>query len=175
MAADEHNHFQASSKGTGPCLAAPALAQRVDEEIARAERHGTALSCLLVGVEDAPSLRREHGRELFERALAYVGLALRREFRRFDRVGRLSGHEHLVVLPGADGARGEVVARRTLARLRAIKLEVHGERSPLRVSVGIATWRQGLTAGELIAEARQAAGRRAAVESPLPVGPLGFP
>jgi diguanylate cyclase (GGDEF)-like protein len=175
MAASDNKHSQGSSNGAGLSLSADALEQRIDEEIARAERHGTALSCLLVGVEDAPAVERAHGRELLEQALAYVGLALRREFRRFDRVGGLSGHEHLVVLPGADGAHGEVVARRVLARLRAIKLESHGERSPLRVSVGIATWRQGLATQELIAEARQGAGRRAAVESSLPVGPLGFP
>ncbi len=174
MVASDKQHSQEPSNGGGRCLNGPALEERMDEEIARAERHHTALSCLLVGVEDAAALARAHGQNLSEQALAYVGLALRREFRRFDRVGGLSGHEYLVVLPGADGARGEVVARRVLARLRAIKIESRGERSPLRVCVGIATWRQGLTAQELIAEARAAGGRRAPVESSLPVGPLGF-
>jgi diguanylate cyclase (GGDEF)-like protein len=155
-------------------LTTSTLRERVDEEIARAERHGTSLSCLLVEIEDGPRLQRTHGQQLVERALAYMSLALRREFRRFDRVGRLSAYEHLVVLPGADGARGEAIARRVLTRVRAIKLESNGTREPLRVTVGVATWRQGLGAAEMIAEARQATGRRAPVEPSLPVGPLGF-
>jgi GGDEF domain-containing protein len=179
MAAGD-NHYHEALKGARPCLSGPALQERVEEEIARAERYGTALSCLLVGVQDAPTVGRVYGQELLESTLAYLGLALRREFRRFDRVGRLSGYEHLVVLPGADGVRGELIARRVLARVQAIKLEAHGQRSSLRMAIAMATWRQGLTAQELIGQARQATGRArqvaepAPADSPLPVGPLGF-
>jgi GGDEF domain-containing protein len=174
MAASDNLKDSGQLSATRPCLAGPALRERVEEEIARAERHGTALSCLLVGVRDPARLRRVHGEELLERALAYLGLALRREFRRFDRVGRLSGYEHLVVLPGADGPHGEVIARRVLARVAAIKLESHEQRSSLALSVAVATWRQGLTAAQLIGQARHAAGAPAPGSSPLPVGPLGF-
>ena len=55
-------------------------------------------------------------------------------------------HELLVVLPGADGPRGEIVARRVLERLRTIKIEADGMRRPLRVSVGLAAWRADLMA-----------------------------
>jgi GGDEF domain-containing protein len=125
-------------------------------------------------VEDLRTLEQAYGRELCEQARAYVGVALRREFRRFDRVGRASEREFLVVLPGADGARGEVVARRALTRLRAIKIEVQGERRALRVAVGIATWHDGLTAEQLLGAARKAAEREPPANTPLPGGPLGF-
>ena len=119
-----------------------------------------------------------HGKDLSEQALAYVGLTLRREFRRYDRMGPTSGHDYIVVLPGADGARGEIVARRTLKRLRAIKIEARDERAPLRITVSIATWREGQSAEQLIAEAWTAAGRRTSVQSSvsssLPPGPLGL-
>jgi hypothetical protein len=66
----------------------------------------------------------------------------------------------LVVLPGADGPRGEIVARRLLKRLRAIKLQAHdGERRALRMAIGVATWREGMTAETLLEQARAAAGR----------------
>ncbi len=87
-----------------------------------------------------------------------MGEALRRELRRFDRVGRPSEGELAVLLPGADGPRGEIVARRALARLRAIKVEAGGERRPLRVSVGLAAWREDVGGEELLA---QTTGRRA--------------
>jgi diguanylate cyclase (GGDEF)-like protein len=158
---------------------AAVLVERVEEEIARAERHRTALSCLLVGVEDLRGIEQSHGRTLSEQVLAYVGLTLRREFRRYDRVGPTDENEYLVVLPGADGARGETVARRAMARLRAIKIEAQDVRRALSFTVGIATWREDQTAEDLIAEARTAAGRRtpeqqSSVSSSLPLAPLGL-
>ena len=141
------------------CLSASALTDRLEEEINRAGRHGTPLSCLLVAIDDLSELASRHGRELPEQALAYAGPALLRELRRFDRVGRPSDTELLVVLPGADGPRGEIVARRVLDRLRAIKIETDGVRRPLRVSVGLAAWREDLDGDQLLAQTRAAAQR----------------
>jgi diguanylate cyclase (GGDEF)-like protein len=138
------------------CLSAAALADRLEEEINRAGRHGTPLSCLLVAIEDLAELSARHGHELPEQALAYAGPALLRELRRFDRVGRPSDTELLVVLPGADGPRGEIVAKRVIDRLRAIKIETDGVRRPLRVSVGLAAWREDLDGEQLLAHTRAA-------------------
>lgn len=143
----------------GECLSARALAERIDEEIARAGRHGTPLSCLIVSIENPPELA-SNGRELAAQALVYAGGALIGELRRFDRVGRPSESELLVVLPGADGPRGEVVARRVIDRLRAIKIESDdGVRRSLRISVGLAVWRDDLSAEQLLERTRAAARR----------------
>jgi diguanylate cyclase (GGDEF)-like protein len=147
------------------CLTAAALDERIEEEINRAGRHGTSLSCLLVVIENLDELARVHGSELSEQTLVYVGEALRHELRRFDRVGRPSEHELAVLLPGADGPRGEIVARRALQRLRAIKIEAGGQRRPLRVSVGLAVWSEDLGGGELLAHARNAARRENGLET----------
>lgn len=138
-------------------LSPPALKARIDEEVGRAARHGTALSCLLVDIEDLDEIALAHGVELSERTLDYAGKALRSDLRRFDRVGRTGDGALFVVLPGADERRGEIVARRALARLRAIKIEVEGARRGLRVSVGVAAWRDGQTAEQLLAQTRAAA------------------
>jgi diguanylate cyclase (GGDEF)-like protein len=138
------------------CLSAPALAERLEEEINRAGRHGTALSCLLVTIGNLDELSREHGSELPEQTLAYVEGALRRQLRGFDRIGRPGDRELLVVLPGTDGPRGEIVARRVLDRLHTIKVEADGTRQPLRVSVGLAAWRAKLSGEDLLAETRAA-------------------
>lgn len=138
-----------------PCLNASELELRVGEEIGRAARHGTALSCLLVKVEDAQGPVR--GEQLTEQALVYLAGALSRQLRRFDRVGRAGSGELVVVLPGADERRGEIVARRALGRLHSIKLEIDGQRRPLPISVGIAGWREGISAEQLLLQARIAA------------------
>ncbi len=151
--------------GSIVCLPAAALGERLEEEINRAGRHGTQLSCLLVVIEDLGELAKTHGSELSEQTLVYVGEALRRELRRFDRVGRPSEGELAVLLPGADGPRGEIVARRVLERLRAIKVETGGTRRPLRISVGLAAWQADVGGEELLAQTRAAAHREHGLET----------
>jgi diguanylate cyclase (GGDEF)-like protein len=153
------------SPGSVVCLSAQALEERLEEEINRAGRHGTALSCLIVVIENLGELAKAHGSELSEQTLVYVGEALRRELRRFDRVGRPSEGELAVLLPGADGPRGEIVARRALERLRAIKVEAGGERRPLRVSVGLAAWSEDVDGEQLMAQTRAAARREHGLET----------
>jgi diguanylate cyclase (GGDEF)-like protein len=163
---DSHQRTNSRAPGGEDWLPADALGGRIEEEIKRSERHGTALSCLLVVIDNLAELAREHGEELCEQTLEYVAGALRSELREFDRIARPSEQELLIVLPGADGPRGEMVARRVLDRLRAIKVEARGARRPLRVSVGLAPWREGLSAAELLARTRAAALAEAGEEPP---------
>jgi diguanylate cyclase (GGDEF)-like protein len=133
--------------------------RRLDEEIARAQRHGTPLSCLLLVVANLEDVAREHGGDLSEQTLAYVGAALQRQLRRFDRIGRTGAEELLIVLPGADGRRGESVARRVLHRAHAIKVEADGRRRALELSVGLAPLREDASAEEMVERARAATRR----------------
>jgi diguanylate cyclase (GGDEF)-like protein len=141
------------------------MSERLREEVGRAERFGTRLSCLLVVIDNLDQMARDHGGELREQALDYVAGALRRELRCFDRVGRIGrdGAEAqdpegdlLIVLPGADGPRGEIVARRALERLHTIKIEAAGTRQPLEISVGLAAWQGDASAQAMVEHARAA-------------------
>ncbi|HXR28243.1 MAG TPA: diguanylate cyclase [Solirubrobacteraceae bacterium] len=161
MAARDPNPRAQPLPASGPePLSESALLDRLEEEIGRAERHGTKLSCLLVVLDNVEELVREHGSELPGQTLAYVARALRRELRRFDRIGRPSAGELLIVLPGADGPLGEIVARRVLERLQTIKVEADGTRRPLQISLGLAAWRADMSPVDLLARARAAARRR---------------
>jgi diguanylate cyclase (GGDEF)-like protein len=151
------------------------LDERLTEEIARAERYGTPLSCLLIVVENLDQMTREHGGELREQTLVYIAGALRRELRTFDRVGMPSERELLVLLPGADGSRGEVVARRVLDRLQSIKVEAKGARRALRISVGLAAWRADSTPQAMIGRARAAAAKPRNGERPDHGAEIGEP
>jgi diguanylate cyclase (GGDEF)-like protein len=178
MVASDSDNSTRMPRGPHGCLSWLELAERLEEEVNRAGRHRSALSCLLVSLDDIERLSSLHGEELPEQALAYLGAALGRELRRFDRVGRAAEGELLVLLPGADERRGEIVARRALGRLHAVKVELDGRRHPLRISIGIAAWREGLTAEQLLSQTRLAARRadrheqtqQGAHESPADVG-----
>lgn len=160
MAANDRHSSEQSTGSPLDCLSAPALRERLEEEVNRAGRHGTPLSCLVLGIEDLGDIERVHGATLAQRVEAYVELALRGELRRFDRVGRAAAGRLLIVLPGADGPRSEVVARRLLGRLRALKLdEGRGQRRSLRLAVGLTTWREDQSAEQLLADAHAAMSR----------------
>jgi diguanylate cyclase (GGDEF)-like protein len=157
MAAIDHHSRTGSIGSDGPSyLAAAQLSARLDEEIHRAERHGTPLSCLLLVIDNMQEIAREYDSALPEQTLAYVGEALARELRDFDRIGRPSDHELMIVLPGADEPHGEIVARRILERLRTIKVEAQGQRRPLRVSLGLASWRKDASGVDLLERTRAA-------------------
>ncbi len=162
MAASDHNPRPDRRQPDADDCLTPALSERLQEEISRAERHGTGLSCLLVVIDNLDQMAREHGGELREQTIEYVAGALRRELRRFDRVGRVghgetdSGRDLLILLPGADGPRGEIVARRALERLRTIKIEAGGTRQPLQISVGLAAWHGDVNALDMVGHARAA-------------------
>jgi diguanylate cyclase (GGDEF)-like protein len=156
-AIDNHPRSEPLQEGGRAHMGARELCARLQEEVHRCERHGTSLSCLVLVIENLQEIARDHDGELPEQALAYVGETLRGELRDFDRVGRPGGQELLLVLPGADEPRGEIVARRVLERLRTIKVEAQGERRELRVSLGLSSWRQGFDGEQLLARARRAA------------------
>jgi len=138
------------------CRTPAAVRERLEEEVSRAERHGTGLSCLLVVIDNLEEMAREHGDELREQMIGYVARALRRELRRYDRVGPVAEHDLVIILPGADSPRAEIVARRALQRLHTIKVEAGGARRPLEISVGLAAWRTDASAESLLAHARAA-------------------
>jgi GGDEF domain-containing protein len=110
-------------------------------------------------LDEIDRLATTHGDTMPAQALAYLADAVGRQLRCFDRVGHASEGELLVLLPGADEQRGEIVARRTLSRLHSIKIEAEGHRRPLRVSMGISAWRDGLTGAQLLSHTRLAAQR----------------
>jgi diguanylate cyclase (GGDEF)-like protein len=156
-ASDTDSGSHAASDGQAADASALALRECLAEEIDRAGRDGTALSCLLLRIEDLEELRNRYGSELPDQALDYVEATLRGELRRSDQIGRPSYGELLVILPGADGPQGEIVARRVLERLRTVKVEADGQRRSLRISVSLAVWRAELSGDDLLAQTRSAA------------------
>jgi diguanylate cyclase (GGDEF)-like protein len=158
MAASDSHHLTRPSAPRDP-LSSTEIAARLEEEVSRASRHRTALSCLLLSLDEVDELATAHDDTMPAQALAYLADAVTRQLRCFDRVGHAADGELLVLLPGADEQRGEIVARRTLSRLHSIKIEAEGHRRPLRVSMGISAWHEGLTGEQLLSHTRLAAQR----------------
>jgi diguanylate cyclase (GGDEF)-like protein len=137
--------------GTDPvagCMNHRAMRRRLDEEIARAARTGSPLSCLLIDLDDFKLVNDRRGHQAGDAVLREVVQALVGEFRAFDRVARYGGDEFVVILPNADLRSGAAAAARALERLHALRL-MDGEVG-VSASIGVAEWRAPMTTDELL-------------------------
>jgi diguanylate cyclase (GGDEF)-like protein len=144
--------------GTDPitgCMNHRAMRRRLDEEIGRAQRSGTPLSCLLIDLDDFKLINDEHGHPVGDATLRGVVQALVGEFRAFDRVARYGGDEFVVILPNADLDSAAAAATRALERLRELPIPEDGGEG-VAASVGVAQWQPRMTTDALLAACDEA-------------------
>lgn len=166
-----------------------ALLQRLEDEIARAERYGVPLSLLLADVDGYEALNGARGPAAGEAALRRLAVALLMSARDGDVVARVDEDKFGLLLPDTDGAGALARAGRLAEEIAAT--DVGEDDAPLFVtmSVGVATFGPGLAesaalmthAEEALQTAKAGAGRgadppRAAVqafpEGDAPSGPV---
>ncbi len=111
-------------------------------ELRSAHRLGRGVGLLLVDVDDMKSINDVGGHLCGDQALAAVGSLLRRCTRATDVIGRYGGDEFVVVLPGADAAGTEVVARRIVEQCAGLQVPgADGKLVDVRLTVGTAVVR----------------------------------
>jgi len=117
-----------------------ALKERLENELARAERTSSMVSCLMLDIDHFKQLNDTYGHELGDRVLVQLADLLRREQRSVDILARMGGEEFVVVLPetGLRGAR--IYAERILRRVSAATFGSGPHPVQITVSLGIATF-----------------------------------
>jgi diguanylate cyclase (GGDEF)-like protein len=120
------------------CMNHRAMRRRLHEEIGRAMRTGSPLSCLLIDLDNFKLVNDDQGHQAGDRVLHEVGQALVGEFRAFDRVARYGGDEFVAILPNADLESAAAAAARALQRLLAISSR--NATPGVGASVGVAQW-----------------------------------
>jgi diguanylate cyclase (GGDEF)-like protein len=137
--------------GTDPvagCMNHRAMRRRLDEEIGRATRAGSPLSCILIDLDDFKLVNDYHGHQAGDAVLREVVHALVGEFRAFDRVARYGGDEFVVILPNADLRSAAAAATRALERMRAVS--TLGAEPGISASIGVAQWHAPMSTDELL-------------------------
>jgi diguanylate cyclase (GGDEF)-like protein len=143
-----HARAEAGTDAVAGCMNHRAMRRRLDEEIGRAMRAGSPLSCLLIDLDDFKLVNDRHGHPAGDAVLREVVQALVGEFREFDRVARYGGDEFVVILPNADLRSAAAAAARALERLMAVPSLDGGVGIP--ASIGVAQWRSPMTTDELL-------------------------
>jgi uncharacterized protein (TIGR02265 family) len=116
------------------------------------ERRVEPLTLAMVDIDDFKRINDTHGHPVGDEALRLVADALRRHVREHDRVFRVGGEEFAVLLPGLAGDDAAQAAE----RLRRAVAEV-SFRTPLRVSIGLASWPIGAADRDALIERADAA------------------
>ncbi len=139
---------EAGTDAVAGCMNHRAMRRRLDEEIGRATRAGSPLSCLLIDLDDFKLVNDLHGHQAGDAVLREVVQALVGEFRAFDRVARYGGDEFVVILPNADLRDAAAAASRALERMRAVAAP--GGETGISASIGVAQWHAPMSTDELL-------------------------
>ena len=129
---------------------------RIREEIWRARRSGAALRCLLADLDNFKPVNDRHGHLVGDEILGSVATAIATEFRAYDGIARFGGDEFVLVLPGVDEAAASEAAERLRTAVEQAGAAFGDLGLPVTCSVGVARWREPLTAGELLDRADRA-------------------
>jgi diguanylate cyclase (GGDEF)-like protein len=133
-----------------------AAGERLRELVSRSERHGPALSVLVLDVDGFRRINAVYGHTAGDAVLETVASRIGTGLRDEDVAARWGADEVLVMAPdtNADGA------ARLLDRLRrAVSAEpvtIGSERVAVRVSAGVATWIRGDDAAAIVSRAEHA-------------------
>ena len=114
------------------------LLERLEEELARANRRKRPLSCAVITVDQFKWVREHLGAQAADETLVTVGNALRSARRESDFMGRMDGAEFAVIFAEATETDAVRAAGRMRTATARIQPDPHEERAHLTVSVGVA-------------------------------------
>ncbi|HEV8469959.1 MAG TPA: GGDEF domain-containing protein [Candidatus Limnocylindria bacterium] len=113
----------------------------LEDRVAQAEQSarmlGTSVALLLVGIDDLDGINDRVGRAAGDLLLVDAATRMQAQLREQDSLSRFGADMFAVLLPGADEAGAQQVARKLLAALRH-PFEVAGGIEELSASIGIA-------------------------------------
>jgi diguanylate cyclase (GGDEF)-like protein len=125
---------------------------RVEAEVNRCQRKGTALTLLLLDLDSFKQINDSHGHPVGDAVLRAFAEHISRAIRGSDLAVRLGGDEFMLLLPECDTHQ----LHHVLDRLVAFKAEIAGKMVPVEFSAGWKEYELGQTSKELIEAADRA-------------------
>src|ERR1700693_3083209 len=115
------------------------LQQRLKEELARAQRRGGTIACLMIDIDEFKGINDGYGHLAGDKALKEIASRVEEQIRTMDTAARFGGDELAIILPEASAAEAAKLGERIRKAIaaRPIALTPVVKRS-LTVSVGVA-------------------------------------
>jgi two-component system, cell cycle response regulator len=116
------------------------LQQRMKEELARAQRRGGTIACLMIDIDRFKAVNDGYGHLAGDNALKEVAQRVDTQIRTMDTAARFGGDELAILLPDAGAAEAATLAERIREVIAAVPFALTAEiERTLTVSVGVAS------------------------------------
>ena len=116
------------------------LQLRMNEELARAQRDSTTLTCLMLDIDHFKRVNDGWGHAAGDRVLREIAQRVESQVRASDVAARYGGEEFVVLLPNTDPASAGLLAERVRRTIAASAVETAaGESLQITASIGIAS------------------------------------
>ena len=126
-----------------------AFETRLTEEISRARRSASALSVILIDVDQVDQINETFGRTVGDQLLRDIATQLKQGLRSSDILFRYGGDEFAVILPDTNVSTAYLAGERLRAAISTVQIQGQA----ITASVGIADHSAGRSTEELIARA----------------------
>lgn len=114
------------------------LDEQLAVELAKLQRHGGALGCIMCDVDHFKEINDLHGHSAGDEVLRRVAEVLQKASRIEDIVARYGGEEFTVLTPAVDAAGAAVVAERIRQAVEQLEIRRNGRTITVRCSFGVA-------------------------------------
>jgi len=112
---------------------------RLDSEMARARRYGSALSLLMVDLDHFKAINDRYGHRWGDQTLVRAAAAIQSVLRGADLLGRYGGEEFIVLLPETDQEEALMAAERIHGAIRELAIDTGQGIISVRISIGVAS------------------------------------
>ena len=130
---------------------------RIEEHWATAQRHGQALSFILIDIDHFKHFNDTYGHDIGDLVLREVAHTLKAQLRGGDMVCRVGGEEFLVICPNTPGEDAARVADRLRRSVETNPIRGHSAALAVTISAGVAQMRRATaSSGELLKRADDA-------------------
>lgn len=124
------------------------LKQRLDEEVARADRFNENLTFMIVDLDDFKKFNDTYGHPFGDKVLQEFAKALSKNVRGIDLVGRYGGDEFVVIFPRLTQFKAMDVGLRILRAICGRSYSIGDKSISFTVSIGMATFPGDATSKE---------------------------
>ena len=117
-----------------------ALAEKLEQEMDRAARYASLLTCMMIDLDNFKQINDTYGHLVGDRILKQLAALLKREQRSPDAVARYGGEEFVVLLPETTLAESRNFAERILRKVAGNDFGEPGRPLRVTISIGLASY-----------------------------------